>query len=402
MATAEGVRKVTSYKKETSFGTLAGQTGGKVVRRTSSAFNLTKETYQSEEIRTDYQLVDFRHGVRMIEGNIDGELSAGSYSDFIGSALGRDFTALTPTATGSVTIAAAVGGVHNITRTTGSFLTDGLRVGNVITLTGMNVNNNGRRLLVVTLTATIAGVLVLTGFPKSLTPETVATGAAYVVAGKTTFVPTTNQTDDSYTIEEFYSNIGQSEVSVGNKINSVGLSLPATGLVTANFSFMGKDLAQTGTSQYFTNPTPQGVNGIFASVNGALLVNGQVVTLVTGLNININRNLTSEAVVGSNVKPEINEGRVIIDGDFTTLFEDRKFSDFFNNETEIALVVAMTASDAPNADFISITLPRIKVNSDTKDDGEKQIVASNSFQALKGTGANNYEITTVMIQDSAA
>lgn len=402
MATAEGVRKVTSYKKESTFGTLAGQTGGKTVRRVSSAFNLTKEAYQSEEIRTDYQLVDFRHGVRMVEGNISGELSAGSYSDFIGSALGRDFTALTPTSTGSVTIAAPVNGVYNITRTTGSFLTDGVRVGNVISLAGMNVNNNAKRLLVVTLTATIAGVIVLTGIPKTLTPETVATGASYVVAGKTTFVPSTNHTDDSYTVEEWYSNIAQSEVSTGNKINTVGLSLPATGLVTADFSFMGQDLKQTGVTQYFTNPTAQGTNGIFASVNGALIVDGAVVALVTGLNININRNLTSEAVVGSNIKPEINEGRVIVDGDFTTLFQDRTFSDYFNNESEVALVVAMTASDAANADFISITLPRIKVNSDTKDDGEKQIVASNSFQALKGTGAGNYEVTTIMVQDSAA
>ena len=87
MATASGINKVVSYKKETSFGTLPSPTtGGQTLRRVSSNFNLTKETYQSEEIRTDYQLVDFRHGVRSVEGSISGELSAGTYADFLASA----------------------------------------------------------------------------------------------------------------------------------------------------------------------------------------------------------------------------------------------------------------------------------------------------------------------------
>jgi len=63
MATASGIAKRIIYKKETTFGTLAGATGGQTLRRVSSNFNLTKETYQSEEIRTDYQIQDFRHGI---------------------------------------------------------------------------------------------------------------------------------------------------------------------------------------------------------------------------------------------------------------------------------------------------------------------------------------------------
>ena len=105
MATASGIAKRVTYKKETTFGTLAGATGGQVIRRVSSDFNLSKETYQSEEIRTDYQIADFRHGVRSVEGNISGELSCGTYSDFMASAVSRNFTAITPSALGSTTIA---------------------------------------------------------------------------------------------------------------------------------------------------------------------------------------------------------------------------------------------------------------------------------------------------------
>ena len=398
MATASGINKVVSYKKETSFGTLPSPTtGGQTLRRVSSNFNLTKETYQSEEIRTDYQLVDMRHGVRAVEGSISGELSAGTYADFLASALARNWTAATPSALGSTTIA-TVGGTNTITRTTGSWLTDTVRVGNVIRLTGFATANNNANLLVIALTATVATVVALNGF--KLTNETVASGGTYKVQGKTTYAPTTGHTDDSYTFEEWYSDIGQSEVTVGNKVNTVGIALPATGLTTVDLSFMGQDLKQRGVSQFFTSPSAQNSNGVFAAVNGALIVNGAPVALVTGANFNINRNMTSEAVVGSNIKPEIYEGRIIVDGDFTTLYQDGTFAGYFDAETEISLVVALTANSLPNSEFMSFTIPRLKLSTDTKDDGEKGIVSSNSFQALKGNGANGFEATTLMIQDS--
>lgn len=398
MATASGINKIVSYKKETAFGELPSPTtGGQTIRRVSSTFNLTKETYQSEEIRTDYQLVDFRHGVRAVEGSLSGELSAGTYADFLASALARNWTSATPSALGSTTIA-SVGGTYTITRTTGSWLTDAVRVGSVIRLTGFATANNNANLLVIALTATVATVVALNGV--ALTPETVASGGTFTATGKTTYAPTTGHTDDSYTFEEWYADIGQSEVTVGNKVNTVGIALPATGLTTIDLAFMGQDLKQRGTSQFFTSPTAQGTNGIFAAVNGALIVNGAPVALVTGANFNINRNMTSEAVVGSNIRPEIYEGRIIVDGDFTTLFQDGTFAGYFDEETEISLVVALTANSLPNSEFMSFTIPRLKLSTDTKDDGEKGIVSSNSFQALKGTGANGFEATTLMIQDS--
>lgn len=400
MATATGIAKRIVYKKETTFGTLAGASGGQTLRRTTSNFNLTKETYQSEEIRTDYQTSDFRHGVRSVEGSVSGELSSGSYSDFIGSVLARDFTAVTPTTLGSTTITAGTTtGTYVITRTTGSWLTGGAKVGNVIRLTGFNANNNNKNLLIVAATALAITVVVLNG--TTLTLETVAAGT-YTSVGKTTYAPETNHTDDSYTIEEFYSDISKSQVTTGNKVNTASFALPATGLVTADFGFMGQDLKQSSNAAYFTAPTAQSQTGIFAAVNGALIVDGKVVSLVTGLNININRNMTAEAVVGSNIRPEIYEGRIAVDGDFSTLFEDNTFFDYFNNENEISLVVALTENNLGNSNFMTFTLPRIKLSSDTKDDGEKGIVSQNSFQALKGFGTNGFEATTIMIQDSAA
>lgn len=399
---AEGVSKRIYYKKETTFGELAGTSGAKTLRRVTGNFNLNKEIYSSEEIRTDRQAQDVRHGVRSVEGSLNGELSPSSYSDFFAAALARNFTVGVSTTGLSITIASVTGG-YTLTRATGSYLTTGFKIGDVVRLTGagLNVANVSKNLLVTDVTALVMTVVVLNN--TALVAEGPIASVSMAVVGSKTFAPLTGHTSDSFTFEEWYNDIAQSEVFTGNKVNTVGVSLPATGLTTVDFSFMGQDLKQTGTSQYFVSPSAQGSNGIFAAVNGALLVNGAAVALVTGINLNINRNLSMEPVVGSNFHPEIFDGRIIVDGEFTAFFVDGTFRELFNNEVESSLVVALTTSNTKDSDFMTIVLPRIKVNSDTKNDGEQGIVSTHSFQALLnfngGTGTSS-EATTISIQDS--
>ena len=154
MTIARGVGKKIAFKKETAWGELAGAASAKYLRRVTSAFNLTKETYESNEIRTDYQVADMRHGVRSAEGSLNGEFSPGSYTDFIQGVLARDFTA-GGTATGLTVTIAAAGNLFTIARTAGSWITDGFFVGNVIRLTGasLNVANQDNNLLIVAITA---------------------------------------------------------------------------------------------------------------------------------------------------------------------------------------------------------------------------------------------------------
>lgn len=404
MPIATGINKSVVFKEESTWGVAAsGASGGKTLRRVTSSFNLEKETYESGEIRTDYQVQDFRHGVRSVTGSVSGELSPGTYTDFFGAILARDFTA-GASATGlSVTVGGS-GPTYTLTRDTGSFLSAGFKIGDVVRLTAgaFNANNLNKNLLVTNVTALALTVLPLNGY--TLTAEGPIASATVAVAGKKTFAPTTGHTDKSFTVEEFYGDISQSEVFTGNKVNTAGLSLPSTGLVTCDFGFLGKDLAATGTSAYFSSPTAQGTSGIFAAVNGALLVNGVAVALLTGLNININRNLQSATVIGSNSIADIFEGRIMVDGDFSAYFQDGTFRAMFNDETEVSLVVAMTTTGAKDSDFVSITLPRIKVNSDGKDDGEQGITSSHSFMALSnsagGSGVSS-EKTTISIQDSS-
>lgn len=409
MPIATGVNKQVGYKQETTWGTLAGAPSGKLLRRVTASFNLTKETYESGEIRTDYQIADMRHGVRMAEGSLNGELSPGSYADFFGAILARDFAAVTPITGASITIAsgAAIGSIAtwNVTRAAGSYLTDGIKVGDIVRLTAgsFNVANLNKNLVVLSVTATVLNVIPLNGVAM-FAEGPIATSTVTVV-GKKTFAPITGHTDRSFTVEEWYQDVPASEVYTGMKVNTASLSLPATGLVTCDFGFMGKDLTQTGSTQYFTSPTAQGTSGVFASVSGILLVNGAPVALLTGLNININRNMSNATVVGSNSVVEMFEGRIAVDGDFSAYFDGGTFRDLFINETEVSLIAILSTGTTGTADFMSLVLPRIKVGSNTRDDGEQGITAQHSFTALlnsAGGAGLATERTTILIQDSLA
>ena len=342
MTISRGVSKKVAYKKETTWGTLAGAASGKYLRRVTSNFNLNKETYESNEIRTDFQVADFRHGVRKAEGSLNGELSPGSYNDFMQSVLARDFTAGVAVSSLTLTIAPS-GSLFTITRSAGSFITDGVQVGNIIRLSGagLNIANQGNNALVVSMTATVLTVRVLSS--TAMTSDTAVASCTVTVTGKVTYAPLTGHTNDSYTIEEWYSDIGQSEVYTGMKVGSMAMQLPSTGLVTCDFNFLGMDLAQTGTSQYFTSPTSAGTNGIFAAVNGAVVVNGVPVAVITSMDFTTERGLEAANVVGNNYASDVFTGRIRVTGNLSTYFQDATFRDYFKDEVTATLVLALTS-----------------------------------------------------------
>jgi hypothetical protein len=401
MAISKGVSKQVGFKKESAWGVLAGATSAKLLRRVTASFNLMKEAYESGEIRTDRQVADFRHGVRSAEGSLNGELSAAAYSEFMGSIVGKDFVAVTLGAAAQVTVTAS-GTTYTLVRATGSWLTDGVKVGMVVRASGLTATaDNARNLLVASLTATTAVVVPLN--TTALTAQAAATSVTLTSPGKQTFVPATGHTDDSYTVEEFYADIAQSEVYTGMKLNSMSVQLPATGLTTVDFAFAGKDLTQTGTTQYFTSPTAQSSNGIFAAVNGVLLVAGAPVALITSADFSVERATENATAVGSNSVSEIFTGRIRVTGNLSVYFQDEAFRGYFNDETAVSIVLSITADSSAASNFITFTLPKVKLGSFTKDDNELGLVASSSFQALlNDVTTAGLPATTIQIQDSAA
>lgn len=404
MAYAVGSFKQVAIKAETTYGTIPAASGAQLLRRVTSTVDLSKETYASNELRTDFQIADFRHGVRSVTGSLNGELSPGTYKDFVSYALKRDFAAVTATTGASLTIAGA-GPTHTVTRATGSWLTDGYKNGMVVRLTvgTLNAANINKNLLIVDITsATAMTVIPLNGV--AMVAEGPIASCTITATGKSTFVPTTGHTDKSFTLEHWFADVAQSERFLGCKISKVGLQLPPSGIATAAFEIMGQNVA-TGTAQYFTSPTAVTTSAPLAAVNGVLRVGGVTLASVTGLTIDIAPAYSGEAVVGSNAKPALFAGMVNVTGQMTVFFEDAVLRDVFFNETEIELIAAFTTDNTATADFITLAIPRIKLGGASKDDVMAGIKATIPFQALLNTAGGSgvkTEKTTLLIQDSLA
>lgn len=403
MPNAAGLYKQVAYKVETTFGTLPTASAAQALRRVQSTLDMSKDTYQSNEIRTDLQVSDYRHGVRRVKGGINGELSCKTYADFIAAACKKAFTTGASATAASVTIAGS-GPTYTLTRAAGSYLTDGFKVGDVIrlsvgTLNALNINKN---LLITALTATVATVITLNA--SALVAEGPITGTTVTVQGKKTYVPTSGHTDLSFSIEHYYSDLVQSETFRGCKVDKVSFNLPPTGLATVAFDFMGQDVT-TAAAQYFTSPTAVTSTGSLASVNGVVRLNGATVAILTGLSLNIDPTFTGDPVVGSNVVPALYPGTVNVTGQATAYFSDVTLRDVFVNETEVDLYAVFTSDNTASADFMAFALPRIKLGGAGKNDGQGGLVQTMPFRALfnknGGTGIAT-EATTISVQDSAA
>lgn len=398
MTIAVGVNKSVRYKVESAWGTAPSASGAQLLRRVSSGLALQKDPYESGEIRTDYQIADYRHGVRRVSGNIEGELSPASYADFFAAALRQDF------AIGATTGALATLSVTNTgtkyTRSSGSFVTDGFKVGDVVSATGFaTANNNSHYGLVTAVAALTLTVTTLDGVV--LTDEAAGATVTIAVVGKKTYTPTSGHTDKSFTIEEYFSDTTQSELYTGCKVSSVDVALPPSGMAKVTFGFMGKDLTASGT-EYFTSPTAANSNGVLAAVNGLAFAVGSRNTVLTGLSIKVDGNMSSDPVVGSNTVPDLFEGRVKVTGEMSAYFENGTLRDAFINETEVALMFVFTTGSSKNADFVSFVMPRVKLGGANKDDGDKGIVQTIPYQALFNSSGTGADKTTLIIQDSLA
>ena len=399
-----GVDMSVAIKKQSALGTIASGGSGTSLRRVSSSLNLKKDTYQSQEIVTNYQLSDMRHGVRKVEGSLQGEISPGAWSLFMQSALRRDFTSLSAATGLSLTIAGA-GPTYTVTRGSGSYLSDGFKIGHVIRLSvgSLNAANISKNLLITALTATVATVIPLNGV--AMVAEGPIATCTVTMTGKQTFCPTSSHTSDFYTIEHWFSSLTLSESYWDCKIGGMNIALPPTGIATVEFPVMGLDLTTAG-SQALTSPTAATTKSVTAAVNGVLRSSNGALANITGFSINATNNCQfAGPVVGSNKYPDIVNGRHIVTGQLTALFDSATLRDYFINETEIGAYVALTSDATAAADFIAFSIDRLKLGAADRDDSEGVKTVTLPFSALFNTTGGSgisTEGTTLRVQDSAA
>lgn len=386
-----------AHKVESTWGTAAGTSGGQLMRHVSSSLQVVKDSYQSNEKRTDQQVFDMRHGFRRASGSVEAELSVTTYDAWMEALLRGTWTSGISKSNTELTSVAASNTNSRFEFGGGSLITEGFKVGDVVRFSNLSVAANNDVNFIVTAIDDANDRLSVYPAPTDMTADSAFT---VVVQGRKLLTGTVNR---SFTIEQIYPDIDVSELFTGMRVGQGQFRLPPTGMATCTWDFMGKDgtILDGGSAPYFSSPTVETATGVLAAVSGAATVNGAVSNLITGIDFNATNNLTSQPVVGTNFAPEIFYGRHVVTGTISLFMESKTQIEYFINEAEIDVVVLMETGAVLPKDFLAFHFPRIKLSGVQKQiASEGGVIASFPFQALlKGT-ATGYDSTTWSVQRS--
>lgn len=381
MTIASGSRHSMAYSAETVYGTTDASPAFKPLRHKGTTLGLAKSSFQSQELRTDRQISDFRHGTKQVGGNIDVELSSGSFDDILEAVMGGTW-AVKATKTATTISAAAADNSYNDSGS--GFVTAGFEVGDVVTVSGFtgDVANN---ITSGVITAVAAGKITIGGTDGDVIADDAAGESVTIstISDKLS-VGTTRR---SFTIERLFADITQYRRYKGSEFSTMSLQVQPEGIVSVQFGVLGQSEAadtailsgQTYSAATTTSP--------FDGFSGSITEGGSEIAVVTEVSLNLDNGLQALFVVGSaeTIHPSI--GRSNVTGSVTAYFENTTLLNKFINETESALT--FTIGDGTNT--LKFICPRIKYTGGQPDvAGEGPVTLTMPFQALLDsvTGTN--------------
>lgn len=388
---ANGSRHSLFAVKESIYGTTPNNPALDLVRVTGTTLGLAKDSLQSEEIRSDRQIADFRLGANQVGGDINFELSYGSFDQFLQAVLlSADWAS--PATTGTTTISATATGYS---RAAGSFLTDGFAVGQTVTASGYAGSGFNGKSIVTAVTALTMDTTPLSGVHGVEAGD----GDELIIASQAIKAAATRS---SFSFVRYFADIAPTDnpyyIYRGVELNSIQLSISANSMITGTFSVIGQsqetaqDLTGLGTPTY----NPASTTSPLDSFTGTLEEGGSTVAVVTEISMTLQNGIEPRFVVGSKNSIYPSVGRSNLTGQVTAYFEDSALVNKFLNETESSLVFSLP-DGAGNIQRYRV--PRIKYTGGQPDvSGEGPITLSMPFQAL----LDSSESTNMIIERTPA
>lgn len=385
-----------AYKVESAYGTLAGASGAKVFRPNSGNLSMSIEPIRSNENRRDGMTTRGRHGTRNVTGQYTGDLSVGSYDDWIEAVFRGTFSTALELDEGDFTSITTT--ANTIVLASGSPISLGLRVGDIIRLSDhATAANNDRNLRITALdstTITVAETITLNNTPDT---DVTITRPKKVIQGVTS---------RSFTVEEREIDIDSSEVFTGVRVGQMQLQMQPNGMATLSFSLVGQDMqVKSGAdSPYFTTPSETTTIGL-TSVEAKIRIGSEDVVDITSLDLTLNLNAAGQPVVGSNLTPDVFTNLADVQGSITALKRDAARTQQYLDEDGLSLYLLFeekVESGAPG--FCAFCIPNLTLASATKSDLGTDGARTQSFSLLVGKDLRGgaYDPTMLTFQTSAA
>lgn len=372
MTIASGSLKRLAMITEVSYGVTPAASAFDLIRHTAESLNLQRDNYQSAEVRSDRQISDFRLGMRRVVGDIDVEASVGSHDALIAGALGGAWAAASTSGINlSWTSATKV-----IARATGSWITDGFDVGDIVKVAGFaNGATNGNK------TVTALTALNMTVAEAGGADEATGAGRSVVLPATAGKKLKAGVLMPSFSIERGMTDAARFQLYKGCVVNALSLELRPGQMNRMRFTFIGDDATDAGATGSNGTFNTLSSNAPMSAFDGVLTEGGVQIATITSMQLNLANGRQGVGVIGSDSTPQIFEGTSDVRGTMTALFPDSTLLAKFIAETESSIDVKI--NDVNGTDFHKVRLPRVKYSgAEIQPPKEGPIILSLPFQAV--------------------
>ena len=367
--------------KEVTWGITPATPALTQTRLTGESIDDTIKTDTSKEIRSDRQIADLIVVDSSPGGDFSYELSYGSFSDLIASALLTAFSATLAIVGigGDISTTVAATPAANLTSTLAGKFT-GVVAGQWLKLSGFtNPGNNG--FFQVT---TVISNQSLSVTPTPAAAETPA-GTAANISGS---MARNGITEQSYTLIKIFNDATTPtrHVFVGQRVSGMSLDMKTGAMLTGKFAFKGKSASYTTTAiagETYPAVSTAGIMNCVSNVqniwqNGAQIGStGAVLSLAMALD-NQHREQKGLGVLGN---VGIVAGSVMCKITAQQYFESLTQASMFKNSTSFSFSFQMKDNFG---NCIIITLPFCKYSSFKENAAQlnSDVIAQTAFQAL--------------------
>lgn len=353
-----------AYKVQSAQGTQSSGSGGTQLRVAdgSAGAKMTKAVTESNEVRSDGMRSRGRHGIQKTTGAWNHQASIGSCEPLI-EAIMRDTWSSADLAITEASVLGGSAAATSITTTTstivaaaGSWITQGLRVNDVIRLTGhATAANNSRNLRITGLTAltiTVAETLVL-----NATPDTAFT----VTRSGKKLIQSGTLTARWFTAEDYEVDIDGTEALTDFVWTNAKVSMSPNGILMLDPGGIGTGQFQTLTgasAPLFTSPTLN--TAVPLSVVDATLRLGTAdLVELTSFDLTMDIGGVPPETFGSGAQkysPAVFTGQMGINLNMTLLRKDLAYVANYVAEDVLTLHVLAVENESEPKDFLAFSL----------------------------------------------
>lgn len=345
MAFQTGRNKVVSYKVESVFNTpVTGGSGYQFRFNAGGGLNLNRPPILPGEVRSDGQTAMGRLGSKSVTGGYSADMSVGTFDPLFEALFRSTWVAATVITEATASLTSITTTTSTIVSGAGSWLTAGVRVGDVVRLTNHSTSSNNNINLQVT--GVTASTITVFGTPLTLnaTPDT-----SFTLTILKKLSQSSSLTRRSFTFDEYNADLDLSKVASGVRVSSVRFVGGPDSMATVEFGLVGADMTPlaSGSSPSLTSPTLTTSIGL-TWLDASIRLGSSARTSLTSFDLTLDLTAKGLPVIGSTTTPDVFENPMTAAGSVTSAVSDLADFTAFTAETEFefaALLVEPESED---------------------------------------------------------